>query len=107
MKFTGLKGLSESEGLKAKKSEGLVTPGEKLGVIEEFQPGRGTYTKNGVIYAESIGRVSIDLEKRMISVSPEVRVHVPAKGDIILGEVQQVQDKIATIKIFKVKGRIN
>jgi exosome complex component CSL4 len=82
--------------------EDFVTPGEKIGVIEEFQPGEGTYTKNGIIYAENLGKVSVDLKKRKISVISEAKVHVPVKGDIVLGEVQQVQDKIATIKIFKV-----
>ena len=37
------------------KSGQLVLPGERLGVIEEFIPNSGTYTKDGIIYSKIVG----------------------------------------------------
>jgi exosome complex component CSL4 len=91
--------------LKAKREHELVTPGDRLGVIEEFQAGRGTYTEKGVIYSRTLGKVVIDLERKKISVQPKTRVpSIPRKGSIIIGEVQQVQDKMATIKVLSING---
>ena len=92
-----------SDKLKVKRGQDLVTPGDRLGVIEEFQAGRGTYTEKGVIYSRTLGKVVIDLKRKRISVQPKTRVPpIPRKGSIIIGEVQQVQDKMATVKVLSI-----
>jgi len=94
-----------SDKLKVKRGQDLVTPGDRLGVIEEFQAGRGTYTEKGVIYSRTLGKVVIDLKRKRISVQPKTRVPpIPRKGSIIIGEVQQVQDKMATVKVLSING---
>ena len=91
--------------LKVKRGQELVTPGDRLGVIEEFQAGRGTYTEKGVIYSRALGKVVIDLERKKISVQPKTRIpSTPRKGATIIGEVQQVQDKMATVKVLSING---
>ena len=43
-----------------KKSGRFISPGERLGVIEEFLPGQGTFIENGVIYASIVGMLLND-----------------------------------------------
>lgn len=88
-----------------KKSEQLVVPGEKLGVIEEFTPGRSTYVNGGVIRSNAVGSAIYDKANRKISVHQKSKSPLmPAKGQIALAEVQQVQDKLATVKLLKVNN---
>ncbi len=92
-------------GLRSKRSGGLVTPGERLGVIEEFHAGKGTYTEKGVIYSKTTGEAIIDMDRKEVSVRPVTRIPtVPRKGNIVVGEVLQVQDKMATVRLLKVNG---
>ncbi len=81
-----------------------VLPGARLGVIEEFIPGAGTFQdKDDVIYATITGLVRIDMKERKISVEATTRTPTyPTKNDIVLGEIQQVSKKSAVVDIFKV-----
>lgn len=88
-----------------KKTEKLVIPGEKLGVIEEFSPGRSTYVNEGVIRSKAVGLALYDRASRKINVLQKSRSPlVPVEGHTVLGEVQQVQDKVATIKLLKINN---
>ena len=85
------------------KSGQLVVPGERLGVIEEFIPAAGTYVKDGIIYSKIVGRALLDLSTRRVSVYPVVHgVKVPKVGSIVLGQVSNVQNDNANVRIFKV-----
>ena len=42
----------------------VVLPGDRLGVIEEFIPGSGTYEEEGVIFSSIQGQINLDMEKR-------------------------------------------
>jgi|Deesub1362A_J573_1020465.scaffolds.fasta_scaffold00002_312 exosome complex component CSL4 len=45
----------------------------------------------------------VDRDKREVNVFQRTRTPpVPRKGNIVVGEVQQVQDKMATLRLFKV-----
>ena len=84
----------------------LVTPGDKLGVIEEFIPGSGTYVEEGTIYSTVVGYALLDVPNKRISVYPvSRRIIVPKVGNIVVGQVTDVQTKIALIRIFRVEGR--
>ena len=74
-----------------------VLPGEKLGVIEEYIPGEGTFQdEDDVIYASIIGTVHIDMKERKISVEGTTRQPVyPQRNDVVLGQVQSVTKKSA------------
>lgn len=85
------------------KSGQLVVPGERLGVIEEFIPAAGTYVKDGIIYSKVVGRALLDLSTRRVSVYSVVHgVKVPKVGSIVLGQVSNVQNDNANVRIFKV-----
>ena len=54
------------------KSGDVVVPGDQLCVIEELSPSLGTYEKEGIVYAATMGSVAMDLKDRSISVvSPD------------------------------------
>jgi len=80
----------------------IVAPGDRLGVIEEFIPGRGTYVDEGVIYAQTTGHALVDRENKRISVFQRSRIPItPRKGHTVFAQVQRVQEKLATLKILK------
>ncbi|MEM3737007.1 MAG: exosome complex RNA-binding protein Csl4 [Candidatus Bathyarchaeia archaeon] len=81
----------------------FVSPGDKLGVIEEFVPGVGTYVMQNTIYSQLTGQVVLNIESREIRVTPKTKSPtIPRKGIIVVGEVLQTQDKVASVRIFKI-----
>jgi len=90
-----------------KKSGQLVVPGDRLGVIEEFEPGPGTYVEQGTIYSLTTGRELMDLLNKKVSIYPGTRMSgVPRVGSIVTGQVSDVQSKQATVRIFQVGNRV-
>ncbi len=83
----------------------FVVPGEKLGVVEEFDPGRGTADVNGTVYSTQTGKASVDKTRRIVSVKtaagPPV---VPEEGSTIIGIVEKIQEKMAIVQIIVVDG---
>jgi exosome complex component CSL4 len=89
------------------KSGQIVVPGDRLGVIEEFTPGPGTYEQEGTIYAAATGQALMDLLNKQVSVYPKAHVaNVPHVGSTVIGQVAEVQSKQATIRIFQVGDRL-
>jgi exosome complex component CSL4 len=85
----------------------IVVPGDKLGVIEEFLLGPGTYVEGGTIYSSTVGRALMDLLNKHVSVYPKTRASsVPRVGSTAVGQVSDVQSKQATVRIFKVGNKI-
>ena len=82
-----------------------VLPGERLGVIEEFLPGDGTFQdEDDVVYASITGIVHIDMKERKISVKATTRTPVyPKRNDVVLGEIQHVTKKSAIVNIFQIE----
>jgi exosome complex component CSL4 len=82
-----------------------VLPGERLGVIEEFIPGAGTFQdQDDAIYANITGNVHINMKERKISVESTTRTPLyPQRNDIVFGEIQSVSKKSATINIFRIR----
>lgn len=90
-----------------RKSGQMVVPGDRLGVIEEFTLGPGTYEQNGTIYSQTTGRALMDLLNKQVSVFPKVHVSsVPHVGSTVIGQVSDVQSKQATLRIFQIGDRL-
>jgi exosome complex component CSL4 len=90
-----------------RKSGAFVSPGDRLGVIEEFSPGPGTYVGQSIIYAKATGRTLIDLINKQVSVYPIIRAaSSPKVGSIVVGQVQQTQNHSAMMRIFKIGEKI-
>ena len=90
-----------------KKLDGaFVVPGEKLGVVEEFDPGRGTVEVNGIVYSSQTGTAAIDTKRHIVSVKTAAGpVVVPEAGSSVTGVVEKVQEKMAIINIVLVDGK--
>jgi exosome complex component CSL4 len=84
----------------------VIIPGDKLGVIEEYVPGQGTFTNDGNIISSVIGAKEISLKTRSISIVPARPLTMPALGSLVEGQVTGVQDKMANIRILKVGEKI-
>jgi len=81
----------------------FVVPGERLGVVEEFMPGPGTYERDGTIYSEVTGYTTRDKVNKTVSVKPSVkRPLVPMEGDIVIGTVVNAQGKMATLSLTRI-----
>ena len=87
-----------------KKLDGqLVLPGDKLGVVEEFDPGKGTVEVNGTVYSTQTGKATLDSTRHVVSVKtmagPPV---VPEEGSTAIGMVEKIQEKMAIVQIIMV-----
>ncbi len=89
---------------KDKKNE-FVTPGEKLGVVEEFIAGLGTFEESGIIYSKITGHVIKDFLNKNVSVKPLIKKPIlPTGGALVTGIVASVQGKAATLEVFNIDG---
>lgn len=83
-----------------------VLPGDKLGVIEQYLPGAGTYEKEGTIYAHFTGNARIDLKNKRVTVVPTTRVPLlPKEGTTVIASVNHATDKMATLDIWRINER--
>ena len=89
-----------------KKLDGqFVVPGEKLGVVEEFMPGRGTVEVDGTVYSSQTGQAAVDSARHIVSVKASAGPPVvPEEGSTIIGVVEKVQEKMAIVNIIVVDG---
>jgi len=95
--------------LEEKRREGdkFIFPGERLGVIEEYLPGQGTYVEEGNIYSATTGYLSLDRINKEAQVHSQVRTPlIPKKGNIVIGHVSNVSDKTMSIDIFQIDDKI-
>jgi exosome complex component CSL4 len=83
-----------------------VLPGDKLGVIEQYLPGTGTYEKDGTIYANFTGNARIDLKNKRVTVVPATRVAIlPKEGTTVIASVIHASEKMATVNIWKINDK--
>ena len=90
----------------SERSGQVVIPGERLGVIEEFIPDSGTYSKDGVIYSKIVGRALVDLLSKKVSVFPLANVAtVPKVSTEVVGHVGNAQSDNVLVRIFRVGSK--
>jgi len=83
-----------------------VLPGDKLGVVEQFLSGAGTYEREGTIYSNFTGNARIDLKNKRVTVTPTTRVTVlPKEGATVIASVIHTQEKMATVNIWKIDAK--
>ena len=90
-----------------RKSGLFVIPGDRLGVIEEFTSGPGTYVEDGIIHSKITGRTLLDMLNKQVSVYPLVQTaNVPQVGSIVTGLVLEVRNKNAVLRIFQIGDKM-
>ena len=65
----------------------IVIPGQILGDIPAFKPGRGTFVENQKIYAERLGVLTI--QDNFINIIPLKGRYEPIVGDFVIGVVEE------------------
>jgi exosome complex component CSL4 len=90
---------------KEMKDGDFVLPGYRIGVIEMYVSGAGTYEDNGIIHASITGKVKIDNVQKRVSVVPmEEKPSLPKEGDIVIGKIQMVRKRMAIADITNKPG---
>ncbi len=83
----------------------FVVPGEKIGVIEEYIASSGTVEyENGEIGSRTLGRLSVNPKTKEARVEPVKPLDSIEPGDEVLCEVEDVQNKLAVVRILSAKG---
>jgi len=85
----------------------LVTPGDILGVEEEYIPVSGAYIdEQSYIRSQVVGVVYSDAVKKSIVVKPvKDKPLIPKPGDIVEGVVFSVSDDLVFISIYSVNNK--
>ena len=92
--------------MRGKKAKaGVVLPGDKLAVSEEFLPGRHTYEDSGLIRALTTGEVVKDMNSMEISVKPAFEPQTIKVDDWVTGQVEVAQANSANVKIYFIDGK--
>jgi exosome complex component RRP4 len=81
----------EGDGMKdlIKKERDLVLPGDKIVESMDYLPGRNSFREGDAIYSKRLGVMC--LHGRVISVIPLSGAYVPRTGDMVIGEVVDIQ----------------
>ena len=87
--------------------EKIVMPGDKLGIIEQYLPGDGTYDDNGDIKSAVLGNVKINQKMKVISVVSDAKPALLKVGDTVYGQITDIKPQRANVKIecMKDNGR--
>ena len=83
----------------------MVLPGDQIAVAEEYEPGEGTYEKNGLVFASTPGVLRLDERNRVAQVkafNPPAQLQV---GDIVYAVVDDIRGMMATATVQAIHGR--
>ena len=83
-----------------KKDRELVIPGDEIIRSMDYLPGKNAFRDGDSIYAKKLGLVSVN--RRVISVIPLSGVYIPKAGDMVMGEVIDIQNNGWVIDIKSV-----
>lgn len=83
--------------------EQIVMPGDKLGIIEQYLPGEGTYDDNGEIKSSVLGNVKINQKMKVISVESDAKPALLKVGDTVYGQITDIKPQRANVKIDCIK----
>ena len=82
----------------------FITPGEIIENSSNLTPGKGTIEHEGNIIAMVQGNVIIDSKSNTVSVTNDDDVPTPKVGDYLIGVVDRLGEKAATIRIIQIEG---
>jgi exosome complex component CSL4 len=82
-------------------SKKFVTPGEKIGAIEEYTPSFGTFSTDDDVFSSNIGKLDIDQKKHVARVTCSTRIpKMQKEGIVALGVVAEVYENVALIDLL-------
>ncbi|RLI98640.1 MAG: RNA-binding protein [Candidatus Aenigmatarchaeota archaeon] len=80
---------AQAKGLLKKERE-FVIPGDKIVDTMDYLPGRNCFRKGDSVFATKIGLVGVN--GRVVSVIPLNESYIPKAGDMVIGEVVDIQN---------------
>ena len=83
----------------------MKTPGEKICEVEEYLPGRGTYSdEDGGVYSKFVGEPRFNEMQKTVSVSfPGKTPGINVVNSVVYGRIFQVMSQIALVHLFPYK----
>ena len=84
-------------------NEQIVMPGDKLGIVEQYLPGEGTYDDNGDIKSSVLGNVKINQKNKVISVESDAKPALLKVGDVVYGQITDIKPQRANANIECIK----
>lgn len=76
-----------------------VRPGDEIAVIEEYQPGPGTYVDDGIIRASVMGVIVVNESSRVVEVRPYKGLRTPRRCTSALGIVTSVRHDLVVVSL--------
>jgi len=87
------------------KTKAVATPGDVVSVIEEYFPGKNTYTIDGEIIAKLVGIIVANYDKRIITIEEAYKPKIPQEGEIVYAIVTKIRDISITLDVFYIETR--
>jgi len=87
-------------------SDSFAYPGKRLAVIEEYCPGDGVVCIDGVLRAEVLGEIKIDLSERTMSVVRFKELPIVKVGDEVIGRIIELTGVYGVTKVEVLNGKL-
>lgn len=83
----------------------LVLPGDQVAVVEEYEPGEGTFEVEGKVFAGWVGALALDETNKVARIRPFNPPAELKEGDIIYATVNDVRPAMASAQVIGIHGR--
>jgi len=80
-------------------SDNKTIPGDKIGIIEEFESGKNTFEDGHIVRATVVGTVEIDKKSRTTHVQKIRKSGMPEVDDVVIGTVAAVMSSMIAVSI--------
>ena len=80
-------------------SDNKTIPGDKIGIIEEFESGKNTFEDGHIVRATVVGTVEIDKKSRTAQVQNIPTSGIPEVDDVVIGTVAAVMSSMIAVSI--------
>jgi len=80
-------------------SDNKTIPGDKIGIIEEFESGKNTFEDGHIVRSTAIGTVEIDKKSRTAHVQNIRKSGMPEVDDVVIGTVAAVMSSMIAVSI--------
>ncbi len=91
--------------LESQKAKPIVTPGDVVSVIEEYFPGKNTYTIDGEIIAKLVGFLVTNYSERTINIEEINKPKIPQKGETVYAIISKIRDVSIMVDVFYIESR--
>ncbi|MGB9636520.1 MAG: exosome complex RNA-binding protein Csl4 [Thermoplasmata archaeon] len=84
----------------------IIIPGEEIGTAEEYIAGKGTFEKDGLIFASVLGILKIDEKERRVDVEPINPPSIIRKSSTVYGVIEDIKPAMAIVNVFSVDSKV-